>query len=78
MRAVDADHLPPEPTTQASPEWSNWQRARKCEMDGQLARQVWEVVPRPKGKTVFGTKAIFKRKTGKERRIEKYKCRFVA
>ena len=33
MRAVDANHLPPEPTTlrkaQASPEWPNWQRARK-------------------------------------------------
>ena len=33
MRAVDANHLPPESTTlrkaQASPEWPNWQRARK-------------------------------------------------
>ena len=65
MRAVDVKHLPPEPTTlreaQASPEWSNWQRARKSEMDGQLERQVWEVIPRPKGKTVLGTKTIFKR-----------------
>ncbi|CAN0226333.1 unnamed protein product, partial [Ascophyllum nodosum] len=47
-------------------------------MDGQLARQVWEVVPRPKGKTVLGTKTIFKRKIGKDGRIEKYKCRFGA
>ena len=43
MRAVDINRLPPEPTTlcgaQASPEWPNWQRARKSEMDGQLARQ---------------------------------------
>ena len=43
MRAVDVNHLPPEATTlreaQASPEWPNWQRARKNEMDGQLARQ---------------------------------------
>ena len=43
MRAVDVNHLPPEPTTlreaQVSPEWPNWQRARKSEMDGQLARQ---------------------------------------
>ena len=33
MRAADVNHLPPEPTTlreaQASPEWPNWQRARK-------------------------------------------------
>ena len=43
MRAVDVNHIPREPTTlreaQASPEWPNWQRARKSEMDGQLARQ---------------------------------------
>ena len=33
MRAVDVNHLPPEPTTlrkaQAPPEWPNWQRGRK-------------------------------------------------
>ncbi|CAN0393819.1 unnamed protein product, partial [Ascophyllum nodosum] len=39
---------------------------------------VWEVVSRPKGKVVLGTKTIFKRKIGKDGRIEKYKCRFVA
>ena len=43
IRAVDVNHLPPELTTLhealASPEWPNWQRARKVEMDGQLARQ---------------------------------------
>ena len=44
----------------------NWQRARKSEMDGQLALQVWEVVLRPNGKTVLGTKTIFKRKIGKD------------
>ena len=82
MRAVDVNHLPPEPTTlreaQTSPEWPNWQRALKSEMDGQLDRPVWEVAPRPKGKTVLGTKSIFKRKIGKDGRIEKYKCRFLA
>ena len=43
MRAVDVNYLPSEPTTlceaQVSPEWSNWQRTQKSEMDGQLARQ---------------------------------------
>ena len=81
LQAVDVNHLPPEQTTlrkaQASPEWPSWQRAWKNEMDGQLARQVWEVVPRPKGKTVLGTKNICKRKIGKDERIEKYKCRLV-
>ena len=75
MRAVDVNFLPPEPTplreVQASLEWPNWQRARKSEMDGKLARQVWEVVSRPKGKTVLSTKTIFKQKTGKDGQIEK-------
>ena len=42
-RAVDVNHLPPEPTTlrqaQASPEWPNSRCVRKKRMDGQLARQ---------------------------------------
>ena len=82
MRAVDVNHLPSEPTkireAQASPEWPNWQRAWKIEMDGQLACQVREVVPCPKGKTVLGIKTTFKQKIVKDRRIEKYKCRFIA
>ena len=47
-------------------------------MNGQLARQVREVVPRPKGKTVLDIKIICKRKFGKDGRIQEYKCRFVA
>ena len=43
MRAVHVNYFPPGPTTlreaQASPEWPNWQRARKSEIDGQLVRQ---------------------------------------
>ena len=43
MRAVDVNYFPPGPTTlreaQASPEWPNWQRARKSKMNGQLVRQ---------------------------------------
>ena len=77
MRAGDANHLPLEPATlreaRAFPEWANCQRKRKIEMDGQIARQIWEVDPRPKGKTVLGTKTIIKRKIGKDGRIEKYK-----
>ncbi|CAN0218762.1 unnamed protein product [Ascophyllum nodosum] len=82
MCAVKVNHLLPEPTmlreAQASPEGPNWQRASKSKIDGQLARQVWKVVPRPNGKTVLGTKTTFKPKIEKDGRIEKYKCRFVA
>ena len=31
----------------------------------------------PKGKTLLGTKTLFKRKIGKDDQIAKYKCRFV-
>ena len=63
---------------QASPEWPQWQGALKREMDGQIARGVWKTVDRPKGKTVLGTRLVFKRKIGKDGQVEKYKCRFVA
>ena len=77
-----ATQLDPEPTTmreaQASSEWPQWKRAFAREMDGQTARGVWQVVERPKGKTVLGTKVVFKRKIGKDGKIGKYKCRLVA
>ena len=77
-----ASYLPDEPTTlheaKVSPEWPQWRGALKLEMDGQIARGVWKVVDRPKGKTVLGTKTVFKRKVGQDGRVEKYKCRFVA
>ena len=76
-----ASYLPEEPTTlheaKISPEWPQWRGALKREMDGQIARGVWKVVDRPKGKTVLGTKTVFKRKVGQYGRVEKYKYRFV-
>ena len=77
-----ASYLPDEPTTlheaKVSPEWPHWTGALKREMDGQIARGVWKVVDQPKGKTVLGTKTVFKRKVGQDGRVEKYKRRFVA
>ena len=73
--------LPEEPLTireaQESPEWSHWKGALEREMNGQINNGVWVQVERPQGKTVLGTKTLFKRKTGKDGQIEKYKCRFV-
>ena len=47
-------------------------------MDGQIARGVWKVVDRPKGKTVLITKTVLKRKVDQDSRLEKYMCRCVA
>ena len=46
-------------------------------MNRQINNGVWVQVERPKGKTVLGTKTLFKRKIGKDGQMEKYKCRFV-
>ena len=82
MRTGLASYLPDEPTTlheaKVSPEWPLWHGALKREIDGQIARGVWKVVDRAKGKTVLGTKTVFKRKVDQDGRVEKYKCRFVA
>ena len=39
---------------------------------------VWEIVPRPKGKFFVSSKWIFKIKHATDSSIEKYKARFVA
>ena len=73
--------FPEEPSTirkaQESPEWSHWKGTLEREMNDQINNGVWVQVERPKGKTVLGTKILFKRKIGKDGQIEKYKCRFV-
>ena len=69
-----ASYLPDEPTTlhkaKVSPEWPQWRDALKREMDGQIARGVWKVVDRPKGRTVLGTKTVFKREVDQDGRVE--------
>ena len=48
-----ASYLPDELITlhkaKVSPEWPQWRGALKREMDGQIARDAWKVVDRPKG-----------------------------
>jgi hypothetical protein len=43
-----------------------------------MTNVVWEVVPRPKGKSVVTSKWIYKIKHVVDDSIEKYKARFVA
>ena len=43
-----------------------------------MKNDVWEIVPRPKGKSVVSSKWIFKIKHVADGSIEKYKARFVA
>ena len=48
------------------------------EYDSIMKNQVWEVVPRPQGKKVVGSRWIYKVKHAADGSVEKYKPRFVA
>ena len=43
-----------------------------------MKNDVWDVVPRPKGKSVVTSKWIYKNKHATDGSIDKYKARFVA
>ena len=43
-----------------------------------MKNDVWDVVPRPKGKSVVNSKWIYKIEHAADGSIEKYKARFVA
>ena len=48
------------------------------ENDSIMKNQEWEVVPRPQGKKVVGSRWIYKVKHAADGSVEKYKARFVA
>ena len=43
-----------------------------------MRNDVWEIVPRPEGKTVVGSRWVYKIKQGADGSVEKCKARFVA
>ena len=43
-----------------------------------MKNDVWDVVPRPEGKSIMTSKWIYKIKHATDGSIEKYKARFVA
>ena len=59
-------------------EWDEWRKAEETEMLGMVENRVYKQVARSKGKLVVGTKMLYKRKIGKDGKVEKYKCRLVA
>ena len=54
-----------------------WQEAMVEEYDSIMKNQVWEVVLRPQGKKVVGSRWIYKVKHAVDESVEKYKARFV-
>jgi hypothetical protein len=55
-----------------------WKDAMTEEYQSILKNDVWDVVPRPKGKSTVTSKWIYKIKHAADGSIEKYKARFVA
>jgi hypothetical protein len=55
-----------------------WANAMTEEYQSIIKNDVWEIVPRPKGKDVVSSKWLFKIKHAANGSIEKYKARFVA
>jgi hypothetical protein len=55
-----------------------WQDAMTEEYQSILKNDVWDIVPRPEGKSVVTSKWIYKIKHAADGSIEKYKARFVA
>jgi hypothetical protein len=55
-----------------------WREAMLEEYDSTMCNDVWEVVPRPVGKSVVTSRWFYKTKYAADGSIEKHKARFVA
>jgi hypothetical protein len=55
-----------------------WKNAMTEEYQSIMKNDVWDIVPRPKGKSVVTSKWIYKIKHATDGSVEKYKARFVA
>ena len=55
-----------------------WVDAMVEEYDSIVRNSAWEIVPRPEGKSVVGSRWIYKVKQAADGSVEKYKARFVS
>ena len=62
----------------SSSQWSDWEKAFQDEMASLQENNVWDIVPRPKGRKVVNGKWVCKVKGDAEGEIERFKARYVA
>ena len=55
-----------------------WVDSMVEEYDSIVRNSAWEIIPRPEGKSVVGSRWIYKVKQAADESVEKYKARFVA
>jgi hypothetical protein len=71
--------LDEEPTTfEEAVQKGQWKEAMMEEHQSIMKNEVWEIVPRPKEKSVVTSKWVYKIKHVAGRSMDKYKARFVA
>jgi hypothetical protein len=71
--------LDEEPTTfEEAVQKGQWKEAMAEEHQSIMKNEVWEIVPRPKEKSVVTSKWVYKIKHAADGRVDKYKARFVA
>jgi len=78
--SVDGDQDDPRTLAQAlkSPLKNEWIKAMEAEFASLMLNETWDVVPRPIGRPVIGSKWVFKTKKKVDGTIDRYKARFVA
>ena len=62
----------------ASPNSQNWKSATDAEMDSLIKNGTWELTDLPAGKSVIGSKWVFKTKINPDGTFSKFKSRLVA
>jgi hypothetical protein len=71
--------LDEEPTTfEKAVQKKQWKEAMTEEHQSIMKNDVWEIVPRPKEKSVVTSKWVYKIKHATDESVDKYKARFVA
>lgn len=67
-----------EPSYKEAASQQVWQDAMVEEYSSIMKNDVWEIVPRLEGKSLVGSRWVYKVKHGADGSVEKYKARFVA
>jgi hypothetical protein len=77
--ALMSELIEAEPSSfQEASEQQVWRDAMMEEYSSIMKNDVWEVVPRPEGKSVIGSRWIYKIKHVADGSVDKFKARFVA
>jgi hypothetical protein len=60
------------------PDWKRWEEAMIDEMERLKANETWDLVEKPKGANVVGSKWVYRIKKNAAGQVEKYRARLVA